>query len=136
VVVEHRVDALLPLAALIGHGVAEPDPGAQIEQMLRRDPALRQPADRQHLPQMPGVRTIGLGALLVAAQRAGLRRLGQMHPAAHRADLLHHEPPARRRLQRDLKLRAIKAAKEPPHRLAMRRRHPEPHRSPCRSTRR
>src|SRR6266508_2268345 len=49
-----------------------------------------------------------------------------MHTRADRAQLLHDEPPAGRRLQRDLKLRAAKATQESPHRLAMRRRHARP----------
>jgi hypothetical protein len=35
VVIEHRLDALLPLAALIDQRVAQPHPRAQIEQMVR-----------------------------------------------------------------------------------------------------
>ena len=84
VVIEHRLDPLLPLAALIDERVAQPDPGAQIEDVIGRDPRLRQPADHQQLAQMPGVRAIALGALLGAAQRRGLRRLGQMHAGADR----------------------------------------------------
>jgi hypothetical protein len=34
VVIEHRVDALLPLTALIDQRVTQPDPRAQIEQVL------------------------------------------------------------------------------------------------------
>jgi hypothetical protein len=37
-VIEHRLDALLPLAALIDQRVTQPDPGAQIEHMVGRDP--------------------------------------------------------------------------------------------------
>jgi hypothetical protein len=55
---------------------------------------------------MPGVRPVGLGALLQAAQPTGLRRLGQTHPRADPPQLLDHEPPTRRRLQRDLELLA------------------------------
>ena len=49
VVLEDRVDALLPLAAIIDQRVPQPHTGAEIEQMLRRDPALRQLADHQQL---------------------------------------------------------------------------------------
>src|SRR5215211_2682768 len=49
-----------------------------------------------------------------------------MRPAAHRADLLDHEPPTGRGLQPDLKLPTIEAAQEPRHRFAMRRRDPRP----------
>src|SRR3954451_8575871 len=75
---------------------------------------------------MPGVRTVALGALLVPAPRGGLRRLGQMHPGTDRAQLLHDEPPAGRRLQRHLKLLTAETAQEALHRLAIRRRHPCP----------
>ena len=49
--------------------------------MVGRDPRLRQPARHQQLAQMPGVRPVVLRALLVPAQRARLRRLGEMHAA-------------------------------------------------------
>lgn len=38
VVKKRRLDALLPLAALVDERVAQPDAGAQLEQMLGRDP--------------------------------------------------------------------------------------------------
>jgi hypothetical protein len=56
--------------------------------------------------------------------RRGFRWLGQMRPAADSADLLDHEPPARRRLQRDVQIRVDEPMQESSHRLAMRRRHP------------
>jgi hypothetical protein len=52
-----------PLAALIDKAVAQPDPGAQVEQVIRRDVGLRQPPGHQQLPQMPRVSAIALGAL-------------------------------------------------------------------------
>jgi hypothetical protein len=51
--------------------------GAQLEQVLGRDPRLRQPADHQQLAQMARVGAIALGALLVprrAAVSAGSAR--------------------------------------------------------------
>jgi hypothetical protein len=45
VVIEHRLDALLPLAALVDERVAQPNAGAQLEQVLGRNPRLRQPPD-------------------------------------------------------------------------------------------
>src|SRR5829696_3177033 len=71
VVIEHRVNALLPLAALIDQRVTQPHPGAQIEQVLGRDVGLWQPPGHQQLAQMACVAAVGLGALLVALQRAG-----------------------------------------------------------------
>ena len=84
VVIEHRLDALLPLAALLDERVAQPDPRAQVEQVLGRDPRFRQPADHQQLTQVARVGAIALGALLGPATRGGLGRLGQMHPRADR----------------------------------------------------
>src|SRR5919201_3014186 len=49
-----------------------------------------------------------------------------MHARADRAQLLDHEPPAGRRLQRHLELGAAEALQEPPHRLAVRRNHTRP----------
>jgi hypothetical protein len=53
-----------------------------------------------------------------------------VHAGTDRAQLLDHEPPPGRRLQRDLELATLEPAQEPPHRLAMRRRHPRPAHSP------
>jgi hypothetical protein len=58
VVIERRLNALLPLAALIAKRVAQPDPCAQIEQVVGRDPRLGQPRDHHQLAQVPGVRAI------------------------------------------------------------------------------
>ena len=124
VVIEHRLDALLPLAALRDERVPQPHPRAQIEDVIGRDPRLRQPSDHHQLAQMPRVGAIVLGALLVPAARRGLRRLGQMHRRADAPQLLDDEPPARRRLQRHLELAPAEALQEPPHPRAIGRRHP------------
>jgi hypothetical protein len=47
VVIEHRLDALLPLVALITEFVAQSDLGAQIKDVLGRHPGLRQSPDHQ-----------------------------------------------------------------------------------------
>jgi hypothetical protein len=123
VVIQGRLDPLLPLRALLGQRVPQPDPGAQIEDVIGRDPRLRQPLDHHQLPQMPGVRAVTLRALLRSPQPRGLRRLGQMHHRADPAQLLDEEPPAGRRLQRHLELPAAEALKELPHGSAISRRH-------------
>jgi hypothetical protein len=101
--------------------VTQPDPRAQIEHVIGRNPRLRQPLDHQQLAQMPSVRAVALGALLVPAPRARLGRLGEMHARMDRVQLLHHEAPTRRRLQRDLQLTAAKAPQEATHSLTVRR---------------
>ena len=125
-VIEHRLDPLLPLAALLREGVAQPDAGAEIEDVIGRDPRLREPAGHQQLPQMPGVRPVALGALLAPPQRRGLRRLGQVHPRPDRVKLLDDEPPARRRFQRHLELLASEAAQELADTGAVSGGHPRP----------
>ena len=122
VVIEHGLHALLPLAALIDQGVAQPDAGAQVEQVRRRDPRLGQPADHHKLAQAAPVSAVALGRLLGLAPRGGLGRLGEMHARADRAELLDDEPPARRRLQRHLEVPAAEACCESPHRGAVGRR--------------
>ena len=126
VVVEHRLHPLLPLAAIVDQRVTQPNPGAQIEDVIRADPRVRQPPGQQQLAHVPSIGPVVLRALLVAAQRAGLRRLSQMWPGARPPQLLDHEPPAGRRLQCRLELHAIEPLKEPTGRLAVRRRHPCP----------
>jgi hypothetical protein len=126
VVVEHRTDALLPLAALIDQRVTQPDLRTQVKQVIGRNPRLRQPPDHQQLPQMLRISPVTLRPLLLPAQRARLRRLSQMHLGAHATQLLNDEPPARRRLERHLELLASKPSEKPPHAFTMRRRHPRP----------
>jgi hypothetical protein len=124
VVIEHSLHPLLPLATLIDERVTQPHPRTKIQEMVRRDPALRHPAGHQQLPQMPRVRPVVLRVLLVPAQRARLRRLRQMNLSADPAELLDHEPPARRRLQRHLELQTLKPGKEPDHTPAVSRHDP------------
>jgi hypothetical protein len=58
-----------------------------------RDPALREPALGQQLPQVPGVGLVGLGMPLAAASRRGAGRLGDMRSASGRGQLLGDIPP-------------------------------------------
>ena len=51
-------------------------------------------------------------------------RLREVHPGAGTAQLLDHEPPARRRLERDLELPTLEPVQEPAHTLAVRRHDP------------
>jgi hypothetical protein len=61
---------------------------------------------------MPRVSEISLRALLLALQRAGFGRLSEVHLGADPLEFLDHEPPASRRLKRDLQARAAKRRKE------------------------
>src|SRR5450755_2021430 len=123
-VIEHRLDPLLPLGAQMRERVTAPDPGAQVENVIWWDPRLRQAADQQKLPQMAGVSPIGLRALLRTPQPARLRRLGQVHPSADPLELLGHEPPPRRCLQRNLEIPPGEPLEELADRSAVCRHHP------------
>ena len=92
--------------------------------MRGRDPRLRQPADQQQLTQMPGVSPVGLRTLATALQTARLNHLGQVHLGADPLELLDQEPPARRRLQRNLEPLAPEPSQELPDPGAIRRRDP------------
>jgi len=128
VVIQRRLDPLLVLRALLRKRVAQPHPGAQIQDVIGRDPRLRQPLEHQQLTQMPRVGAIALRALPRSPQPGSLRRLCEMHAGADPAQLLDHESPAGRRLQRDLQPPAAEALEEPPHPGTVRRRHaPAPH---------
>jgi hypothetical protein len=126
VVVEHRLDALLPLAALLAQGVAQADPGAQIEQV---DPA----GSMTPAPARSSTAPAGAGRPRDRTWRAPSARAAHWSrparpdaPRTDRAQLLDHEPPARRGPQRHLELAAAETLQKPPDRLAMRRRHPRP----------
>jgi len=49
VVIEDRLDPLLPLGALMRERMPQADPRAEIEEVTRRDPRLRQPPNQQQL---------------------------------------------------------------------------------------
>ena len=98
VVIEGRADPLDPAGALGQQRVAQPGARAPLPHVLGRAPRFRQPPLAQQLAQPLGIRAVGLGAALAAAQRAGLHRLGQMR---HRAGALQgaaDKQPTRARL--------------------------------------
>ena len=103
-----------------------PDPGAEIQDVRRWDPRLRQPPDQQQLSQVPGVGPVGLCSLLLTLQRGRLGRLSQVHLGADSLELLGHEPPTRRCLQRHLQPFTPELGQELPHADTVRWRDPRP----------
>jgi len=60
----------------------------------RQDPALRQPALGQQLPQMPRISLVSLGVPLAATGERGISRLGDMRRDTGPGQLLRDIPPA------------------------------------------
>jgi hypothetical protein len=122
VVEQHRVDALLPLGALVDQGLAQPHQLPQVQDVRRGDPRLRQPLLLQQLPQVAGVGPVGLGAPLAAPQRGGVGRLGQVGAQPGRLELLGHKPPAGAALHRDMPATRGQLVQPGPQHLTGRRR--------------
>ena len=98
---EHRMDALHPGSVLGPQIVVGLQQRPALQDERRRDPALRQPALGQQLPQVPGVGSVGLGVPLAAAGEGGISRLGDMRRDAGPGQLLRDVPPAGAPLQRE-----------------------------------
>ena len=81
------LDPLLPLRVLLDQDVTQSHPRTQVEDVIGRNPQLRQPPGQQQLAIVARVRTVAPRALLTAAPRR-LRRLSQMHDGADRPQLL------------------------------------------------
>jgi hypothetical protein len=109
VVKERRPNPLQPLRPLLDERPAQARARAPCEHVLGRLPGLGQAPLSEQLAQVTRVRAVGLCAPLAATQRARLRRLGQVRRRTSGAQLLAHEQPAGRRLDRDLNALAGKA---------------------------
>jgi hypothetical protein len=81
-----------------------------LQDVRRRDPALRQPALSQQRPQQPGVGLVGLGVPLAAAGGGGVSRLGQIRRDAGGGQLLGDVSPPGTPFDRE---RDAAAASEP-----------------------
>lgn len=101
-----------------------PNPRAEIENVRRRDPRVRDPADSQQLAQMSGVSKVSLRAPLLALQRARFGRLRQMHLSTDTLEFRNDDPPAGRCLQRDFKTALAERLQERADTSPVRRRDP------------
>jgi hypothetical protein len=81
-----------------------------LQDLRRRDPALRQPALGQQRPEVPGVGFVGLGVPLAAAGGGGVGRLAHMGGDPGRGQLLGDIPPPGASLHRE---RDVVTAGEP-----------------------
>jgi hypothetical protein len=128
VVKQHGVDALQPLGALTNECLAQPDLRAQIQNVRRRDPRLRQAVC------MSSSRSSRASSLSVFARRLRflthprLRRLGEARLDADTDAFLGDEPPARHRLNRDDRFVRRQPRQQRAHRSAAGRTNPaSPH---------
>jgi hypothetical protein len=117
VVEQHRVDALLPLGALVDQGLAQPHQLTQVQDVRWGDPRFRQPVLLQQLPQVAGISPVGLGAALAASQRGGVGRFGQVRGHPGRRKLLGHKPPAGAALHREVAVTRGQLAQPPSQHL-------------------
>jgi hypothetical protein len=124
VVEELGLDAVLPGRALVDERLAQPHLGAQLADVLGRDPGLRQAPLEPQVAQVAGVEAVGLGAPLPPAQAARLGRLGQVGRDAGRLQLLDDEAPAGGGLKRRLHRLAIEPAQEAPEAVPIGRANP------------
>jgi hypothetical protein len=104
------VDPLRPGGALAAQVVVQLQQRPALQDVPRRDPALRQPALGQQHPQVPRVGLISLGVPLTAPRERDIGRLGQMRGDPGRSQLLGHVPPPGAPLHRE---RDIVAPGEP-----------------------
>jgi hypothetical protein len=93
------MDALLPGGALVDQGLVQPDLGASLEHVRRRDPRLGQPTPHEQVAEVASVSPVGLGVAFVAPQRAGVGRLGQVRGDLGQPEFLNDIPPAGTALQ-------------------------------------
>jgi hypothetical protein len=98
---EHRVDALHPGGVLGAQVVVGLQQRPAVQDAGRRDPALRQLALGQQLPQVARVGLVRLGVPLAAPGEGGVSRLGDVRRDAGRSQFLGDVPPAGAPLQRE-----------------------------------
>jgi hypothetical protein len=87
------VDALLMSRTLLDEAMPEPHQCPDLLDVIWCYPRLRQPFDHHKVPQMCCIQAIGLGPLLAALKRSGLRLLGQVCLDTGSAKFLDHVAP-------------------------------------------
>jgi hypothetical protein len=118
-----RLQPLLPAGALVDQCLAQPHGHAQLQDLRRRDPGLRQLPHRKQ-PQQVAISAVGLRPPLAPALGCRLRRIGEMSAMPRPLDLLDDESPARRRLERKLHIDTVEPRQPRAHRHASRRTDP------------
>jgi hypothetical protein len=115
---ELGLEALLPGDPLLEQRLAQTDASAELEDMSGRNPRLPQLPVQQQLQHVVAVGPVGLGATLAAAPGRRLGRVSQMRVVPRAGDLLAHEAPASRALEREVDNAALEASKPFAERLA------------------
>lgn len=97
---------------MIGEILVEPDDGAGLEHMARRDPTLGELPGYEQLAKVPGVTTIGLRPSLVSPECSGVGGRGNVSAKACALELLCDITPSGATLHRHIAAGAVKAGEE------------------------
>ena len=118
---ELGLEPMLPGGTLVEQRLARAHERAQLEDVRRRDPRLRQSPLEQQLEQQVAVGIVGLRPPLASPLAGRLGRVGEVRPVAGPLDLLDDKAPAGRPLQRKLGLATRELLKPLPQRDPRRR---------------
>jgi hypothetical protein len=121
-----RLQPLLPGGALVDQRLAQPHARAQLQDLRRRDPRLRQLPRREQPQQQIAIGPVGLRPPLAPTLSRRLRWIGEMRAIAGTHDLLDHEAPTRRPLERKLHIETVEPRQPLLHRVAACRGDPSP----------
>src|SRR5947209_19542765 len=120
---QRRVNAVQPRRAVGHQVVVEPDRGADLQHLRRRDPRLRHPPLHAEFTQPFRVDLVGLRPPLHPVDpHRRLRRVGEMRRHTRRAALLDDEPPPRAALHHHVNMLTRELLEPTPERLPVRRR--------------
>src|SRR6266545_5541321 len=107
--VELSVDALHPLPTLVDEGLTQAGERSGLQDVGRRDPALREPGLQKQRGHVLAVSPVGLGSTLRTSPSADLGWVTQMGRAARPLELLDDEAPAGRCLQGEVCIGSVEA---------------------------
>ncbi len=108
-VVELSLDALHPFPTLVDEGLTQTGERSGLQDVGRRDPALREPGLKEQRGHVLAVSPVGLGSTLRTSPGADLGRVTQMGRAARPLELLDDEAPAGRCLQGEVCIGSVEA---------------------------
>lgn len=123
---ELGLDALGPLPAVVDERLPKAGEGADLEDVVGRDPGLGQSPLDQELGHVLAVGVVRLRPTLGAATDGDLGGITEVGRAPGRLELLHHEPPAGGSLQGKVGVEVRELSQPLPERLPGCRDNPSP----------